>query len=104
MGVDSMECDHADVKRFGRDRKGNQRLRCKACGLTWTTQPAKPLGVMRVPLETAKLALRLLTEGMSIRATERTTGLHRDTVCKLVVHFGEACRRFLDQRMRGLAL
>src|SRR5687767_13433105 len=59
---------------------------------------------MRVPLETAKLALRLLTEGMSIRATERTTGLHRDTVCKLVVHFGEACRRFLDQRMRGLAV
>jgi len=44
---------------------------------------------MRVPLETAKLALRLLTEGMSIRATERTTGLHRDTVCRLVVHFGQ---------------
>ncbi len=99
-----MECDHSETKRFGRDRKGNQRLRCKACGLTWTTQPAKPLGVMRVPLDTAKLALRLLTEGMSIRATERTTGVHRDTLMKLIVLFGNACQRFLDERMRGLKL
>jgi hypothetical protein len=41
---------------------------------------------------------------MSSRATERTTGLHRDTICKLVVLFGNACRRFLDHRMRGLTL
>ncbi len=59
---------------------------------------------MRVPIETAKLALNLLTQGMSIRATERTTGLHRDTICRLVVFFGDACQRFLDQRMRGLKL
>jgi IS1 family transposase len=59
---------------------------------------------MYVPVADAKLALRLLAEGMSIRATERTTGIHRDTVCKLLVMFGEACQRFLDQRMRGLTL
>jgi hypothetical protein len=59
---------------------------------------------MLVPIADAKLALRLLTEGMSIRATERTTGLHRDTLCRLVVLFGDACKRFLDERMRGLTL
>ena len=52
----------------------------------------------------AKLALRMLTEGMSIRATERTTGIHRDTPCKLIVLFGTACRRFLEARMHGLKL
>jgi IS1 family transposase len=41
---------------------------------------------------------------MSIRPTERTTGVHRDTLCKLIVLFGTACRRFLDDRMRGLKL
>jgi IS1 family transposase len=41
---------------------------------------------------------------MSIRATERTTGLHRDTICKLLVHFGDACQQFLDDRMQGLTL
>jgi IS1 family transposase len=59
---------------------------------------------MRISEADAKLALRLLVEGMSIRATERTTGLHRDTLCKLVRFFGDACRRFLDERMRGLKL
>jgi len=59
---------------------------------------------MRVPVDTAKLALRMLVEGNSIRSTERVTGLHRDTVCRLMVHFGQACQAFMDRRMRGLTL
>ena len=97
-------CAHSNAKRFGHDRKGNQRFRCLLCGKTWTVRQPKPLGDMRVPVDKAKLALRLLTEGMSIRATERTTGLHRDTICKLIVHFGDACQRFLDERMRNLKM
>jgi transposase-like protein/IS1 family transposase len=97
-------CQHDETKHHGHDRKGNPRLRCVLCGKTWTVATPKLLGDFRVPEETAKQALRLLTEGMSIRATERTTGLHRDTICRLVVFYGEACRRFLDQRMRGLTL
>ena len=57
-----------------------------------------------IPLGTAKLALRLLVEGNSIRSTERITGLHRDTICRLLVYFGQACQAFLDRRMRGLKL
>jgi IS1 family transposase len=41
---------------------------------------------------------------MSVRATSRTTGLHKKTVLKLLVHFGQACQHFLDVRMRGLTL
>jgi IS1 family transposase/transposase-like protein len=97
-------CAHARTKKFGRDRKGNPRVRCLDCGKTWTIRPPKVLGGIRVPVETAKLALRLLTEGMSIRATERTTGLHRDTIMKLIVFYGDACREFLDRQMRNLTL
>ena len=97
-------CAHSTTKKFGKDRKGNPRVRCLLCGKTWTIQQPKPLGEMRVPLDTAKLALSLLTEGMSIRATERITKVHRDTICKLLVFFGDACQRFLDERMRGLTL
>ncbi|MEX2118361.1 MAG: hypothetical protein WD847_02025 [Pirellulales bacterium] len=97
-------CAHAETKKHGRDRHGNPRFRCKLCGKTWTETQPRPLGDMRVPVETAKLALRLLTEGMSIRATERTTGLHRDTICRLIVLFGKACRAFLGARMRNLTL
>lgn len=97
-------CAHATTKKNGKDRHGNQRYKCSLCGKRWTEERHKPLGDMRVPVETAKLALRLLTEGNSIRGTERITGVHRDTLCKLVVFFGDACRRFLDERMRGLTL
>jgi transposase-like protein/IS1 family transposase len=97
-------CAHAQAKKHGHDRDGNQRYRCQLCGKTWTEAPPKSLGPMRIPLDDAKLALRLLTEGMSIRGTERATGLHRDTLCKLIVHFGDACRKFLRDRMQNLTL
>lgn len=32
-----------------------------------------------------------LTEGCSIRATERLTGVHRDTIMRLGVRIGEGC-------------
>lgn len=98
-------CSHSERRANGKDRHGNTRYRCKLCGKTWVeVQPVKALGTMRLPLEKAKLALRLLCEGMSIRATERTTGVHRDTVCKLIVYFGDKCRALLDSRMRNLRL
>ncbi len=97
-------CRHEQFKRFGKDRKGNQRYRCLLCGCTWTTpRPQGPLGPMRIPVKMAKLALRLLLEGNSIRSTERITAIHRDTICRLIVRFGDACRDFLDQRMRNLS-
>lgn len=100
-----IKCQHGDYRTNGVDRHGNIRYRCKNCGKTWVeVQPVKILGKMRVSAPDAKLALRLLAEGGSIRSTERITGLHRDTVCRLLVLFGNACAEFLDKRMRGLTL
>jgi transposase-like protein/IS1 family transposase len=99
-----ISCQHDQKQKNGKDRHGVQRYKCVLCGKRFTEEQPKPLGRMQVDVPTAKLALRLLTEGMSIRATERTTGLHRDTVMKLMVHFGIACQQFMDERMRGLKL
>jgi len=99
------QCPHSEYRTNGVDRHGNTRYRCKACGATWVNvKPAKALGPMTVPVADAKQVLRLLTEGMSIRATERATGTDRNTICKLLVFFGDACRKFLDHRMRNLTL
>src|SRR5688500_18938870 len=97
-------CQHKRKTSKGKDRKGQQRWACKDCGVSFTDYAPKPLGDMRVDLDKAKLALRLLVEGMSIRATERTTGVEKKTICKLLVIFGQACQRFLDDQMRGLKL
>jgi len=50
------------------------------------------------------LILHHLVEGTSIRSISRITGVHQTTILKLLVRFGNACREFLDERMRGLEL
>lgn len=45
-----------------------------------------------------------LTEGNSIRSTERLTGVHRDTIMRLMVRVGEACQDLMDREMRHLPL
>ncbi|MCA9125018.1 MAG: hypothetical protein H6822_19740 [Planctomycetaceae bacterium] len=96
-------CKHHNFKSVGSVR-GVKRYKCCDCGVTFSAAKQKPLGDMTVDLNKAKLALRMLTEGMSIRATERTTSIHRDTLCKMIVLFGTACRKFLDDRMHGLKM
>jgi len=43
-----------------------------------------------------------LAEGSSIRAIERMTGVHRDTIMRLGVRVGQGCARLLDEKMRNL--
>ena len=43
-----------------------------------------------------------LTEGMSIRAIERLTGIHRDTIMRLGARVGRGCAELHDRIMVGL--
>lgn len=97
-------CHHGSHQKYGKTRKGEQRYRCNLCGHVWFDAQAKPLGDMRIEVADAKLALRLLVEGNSVRGTGRITGLDKKTLLKLIVRFGDACRSFLDKRMVGLTL
>lgn len=47
-------------------------------------------------------AVAALCEGMSIRATERLVGAHRDTIMRLGVRVGQGCARLHDAMMQGL--
>jgi len=55
-------------------------------------------------LETGKkiMAVSMLCEGNSIRAIERITGVHRDTIMRLGLRMGESCQQIMDSKMRGL--
>ncbi len=48
--------------------------------------------------------IHLLCEGNSIRSTERLTGVHRDTIMRLLVRTGNRCRSLLDRTITGLKL
>ena len=43
-----------------------------------------------------------LTEGMSIRATERLTGIHRDTIMRLAARVGRGCAELHDRMFVGI--
>jgi hypothetical protein len=55
-----------------------------------------------LPFEKQVAAVAALTEGCSIRATERLTDVHRDTIMRLGVRVGEGCAMLHDSLMRGL--
>jgi transposase-like protein/IS1 family transposase len=91
-----------EARKFGRDRHGNQRYQCLTCRRTWTDLPARPLGEMRISLDDALNVLGLLTEGMSIRASSRRTGIAKDTIIALLVCVGQKCEDFLEDRLKDV--
>lgn len=47
--------------------------------------------------------LAALSEGVSIRAIERMTGVHRDTIMRLTVRVGNGCRKFMHRTLTNLS-
>lgn len=53
-------------------------------------------------MEKAVLCVSLLTEGSSIRSTERVTGIHRDTIGRLLRVVGGKCDRLMSELVQGV--
>jgi IS1 family transposase/transposase-like protein len=100
----SIVCQHESSVRCGKDRKGSQRFKCSQCGKYFLAPTVKPLGDMRISMRQATMALGMILEGMSIRATERLTGLHRDTIDDLILVVGGNCQRLLDEKIFEVAV
>jgi transposase-like protein/IS1 family transposase len=95
----TMSCPkcNTECQRFGKHRNGLRRFRCPECGKTYTETHQKPLGNMTVPMDKALLALQLLIEDTSVRSAERITGLHRDTILRVLVAAGEKCEKLMGR-------
>ena len=91
-----------EPRKFGKDRKGNQRYQCPACKKTVTDVPAAPLGSMRLPLDKAVLCLQLLVEGNSLRSTTRIARVNLRTVIDLLVLVGDRCEAMMEGRIKGV--
>lgn len=58
----------------------------------------------RISHERRQFILRMLCEGNSLRGTSRVTGTHVDTIGRLILGFGKACKFFMDETVTGLDL
>jgi IS1 family transposase/transposase-like protein len=96
-------CEHA-WKKNGFDKNGNPRKRCKVCGTSYVDRQFTALGEMRIDLDQAAQAINLLCEGMSIRAVCRLTGLHMDTVLRIIVRAGRGIAEYSERTIRGLTV
>lgn len=94
------KCEHGTAKRFGKTAAGTGRYRCRDCGATFTEpKPAGPLGTHTTSIVDAERVFMLLTEGMSVRAISRVTGVHKTTILALLVTIGAKCERLLTERI-----
>jgi transposase-like protein/IS1 family transposase len=91
-----------ECMKFGKHRNGLRRFRCAQCGKTYTENHTRLFGSMIVPEDKALLAIQLLLEGTSVRSAERVSGLHRDTILRLLEIAGERCAKLMDEKMRNL--
>ena len=80
-----------EARKHGTDRNSKQRLRCMVCNKTFIEPKAKALGNMYLDEDKALMCLNLLVEGCSVRSIERITGVHRDTVLRLLETVGKKC-------------
>jgi transposase-like protein/IS1 family transposase len=99
-----MTCHNCKVeaKKFGKDRKGNQRYRCARCRKTFQELKEKLLGSMYLSEDKALLCLSLLLEGNSLRSIERITGVTGHTLLDLLMLAGERCERLMEKRIKGV--
>lgn len=65
-------------------------------------QPGKgnPVNVLKIDRQIA--ILHALVEGNSIRSVERMTGIHRDTIMRLMIRVGAYCQSFHNWRVRNV--
>jgi transposase-like protein/IS1 family transposase len=89
------------VIKWGRDAHGPRRF-CKACRKSFSIVPPRPLGTMRLDMEKAVLCVSLLAEGSSIRSTERVSGVHRDTIMRLLRLAGAKSDTLLNRLVRNV--
>lgn len=99
-----MTCHNCQIActRFGKHRNGLQRFRCAQCAKTFTEGNEHPLDYMTLPMDKATACLKLLVEGCSVRTVERFTGVHRDTILRLLVLAGERCERLMSERIHNV--
>ena len=90
--------------RFQNRNRSVQRYLCISpeCGKSFSE--SQPLGGIRIESDQAAHIVEMLCEGVGVRATARLARVDTKTVLRVLSVAGQQCARFLDERMRNLAV
>lgn len=95
-----MTCHNCKVESttFGRVRNGQQRYRCCQCRKTNPDPGNEHLGGMCTAPQKVEPVVTLLAERCSVRSIQRITGVHRNTIMKILALAGDRCPSLLENK------
>lgn len=97
------KCQHAEPQRFGTyGARKVQRYRCRDCAATFSRPQPNTLGRHVTSQDMAARIIALLMEGVSIRAVSRLTGVHKNTISRLLLTIGDKCQQLFDAQVRNV--
>jgi len=91
--------EHRGGQNFRQSRRINPKAHKHRIGSSVQQVNGGPMNTLK--MEKRLAVISALVEGNSIRSTERMTGVHRDTIMRLLVSVGENCTHILDHHLRG---
>jgi IS1 family transposase/transposase-like protein len=96
-------CCNGEARYFANFKNKNRivrRFRCVRCNKTFS-EP-QPLDGLRIETEKVNQVVRLLCEGVGVRAASRLSGLDKETILSILETVGEKCARFHDEAVRNV--
>jgi transposase-like protein/IS1 family transposase len=96
-------CCNGETKKRGSFRNRNQivqRYQCLRCGKSFSEK--QPLNGLRIDHDKVVQIVKLLCEGMGVRACARLTGCQHKTVLAVLNAVGEKCEQLHDRLVRNV--
>ena len=92
-------CNGVLIKYGFLEKERTQKYRCKKCRKMCSEASKRTFGTLRTKPDTILMVLKLLTEGMGVRGTARVTGVHRDTVLRILRHAGGRAHSLMQKKL-----
>ena len=93
-----------NIVKYGHDKNGKQRFKCTTCGSVYVETKNTIFYNRKLPDEKIILICKLLVEKNGVRAIERITGIHRDTVSSIMNDLANHAREVTDFLIKDVGL
>jgi transposase-like protein len=94
--------DAGNIVKYGHDKNSKQRFKCKTCGGVFVETKNTVFYNRKLSEDQIILVCKLLVEKNGVRAIERITGLHRDTISDLMKDLASHAREVTDFLIRDI--
>jgi transposase-like protein len=91
-----------NIVKYGHDKNSKQRFKCKTCGGVFVETKNTVFYNRKLSEDQIILVCKLLVEKNGVRAIERITGLHRDTISDLMKDLASHAREVTDFLIRDI--